>query len=247
MRYQKQIRLIILLFIISINATNLYPQETIEVNPQERVFDANFKERYEGRKFNYEGKKTVGTSTGGSGNYTDFKEKEKNPKIEEENNKNSFNLFKSLGFLNWIFIFALFTAVLYLVYVLLGEESLGLFRRNSDQKIGQPENFTAENIADTDVDSLIEQAENSNDYRLAIRYYYILVLKKLSLKNYIKLEEDKTNAEYFNEIKSQKFSENFAYTSYLYNYIWYGEFFINKEEYTTAKGNFIHLLKKIER
>ncbi len=247
MSYLKQIRYVFFLFIISINIGDLCAQDNTAVKPQERFFETDFKERYSGRKFNYDGQKTVGTSTSGSGNYTNFKDSEKDPKLEEENNKNDINIWQNFRFPNWIFIVALIGAVFYLVYILLGEESLGLFRRNNDQKIEQPENFTAENIADANVDSLIEEAEKSNDYRLAIRYYYILVLKKLSLKNYIKLEEDKTNAEYFNEIKSQKFSKNFAYTSYLYNYIWYGEFFINKEEYTSAKDNFIHLIKKIER
>lgn len=247
MSYKKQILYIFFLFIISINIGGLCAQENAEVKTQERLFEPNFKERYSGRKFNYEGQKIVGTSEGGSGNYTDFKNSEGKPKIEEENDRSDLNIWKNFGSLNWIFILALIIAVFYLVYILLGEQNFSLLRRNSDQKIAQLENFTAENIANADVDSLITKAENSNDYRLAIRYYYILVLKKLSLKNYIKLEEDKTNAEYFNEIKSQNFSENFAYTSYLYNYIWYGEFLINKEEYLSAKGNFIHLIKKIER
>ena len=80
MSFQKPFRYVLFLFIISINTGGLCAQETTEVNIQERLFEPNFKERYSGRKFNYEGKKTVGTSEGGSGNYTDFKESEKDAK-----------------------------------------------------------------------------------------------------------------------------------------------------------------------
>jgi len=237
----------IVLFVVSINIGGLYAQDNSETVSSEKQFETNFKEKYSGRKFNYEGKKTVGNSDGGSGNYTDFKNDEKKPKIDEEDNENDLIVWNDFAFLKWLFILALVIAVLYLVYILLGEQSLGLFKRNGDQKLGESDNFTSENITDTDLISLIKNSEQANDYRLAIRYYYILVLKHLSLKNYIKLEEDKTNAAYYDEIKSHEFSENFAYSSYLYNYIWYGEFLINSTEYNKAKNNFIHLIKKIER
>ena len=247
MAIQNKIYLGIFLFVMSISTANLYAQGNTETQGDKKLFETDFKEKYSGRKFNYEGEKTVGNSKTGSGNYTDFKNDEKKPKIEEEDNENNLFVWNDFAFLNWLFILALVIAVLYLVYILLGEQSFGLFKRNGDQKIGDSENFTTENIADTDLVSLIKIAEQNNDYRLAIRYYYILVLKHLSLKNYIKLEEDKTNAAYYEEIISQNFSENFAYTSYLYNYIWYGEFLINNSDYHKAKDNFIHLIKKIER
>ena len=243
----KHLTFYLFILVFAINTGNQYAQEISKHKAQEKLFDKNFKENYSGRKFNYEGSKTIGTTASRSGDYTDFKNDEKNPNIEEENNRNDPNFGNSFGFLNWIFILALILAVLYLIYILLGEENLGLFKRTGNREIGIPENFTAENIADTDVSSLIAAAERNNDFRLAIRYYYILVLKELSLKDFIKLEEDKTNAEYFNEIQSEKFSENFAYTSYLYNYIWYGEFLINNQEYSKAKDHFIHLIKKIGR
>ena len=59
-------------------------------------------------------------------------------------------------------------------------------------------------------------------------------------------EDDKTNADYLNEIESQKFSKGFAYTSYLYNYIWYGEFPLNTEQYSTAKSNFQNFLNQVK-
>jgi len=80
---------------------------------------------------------------------------------------------------------------------------------------------------------------------LAIRYYYLLTLKTLNLKKYIKFENEKTNAQYLNEISKKPFKNDFAYLQYLYNYIWYGKFSINTNQYNKAKNYFVTLLKRI--
>ena len=136
-------------------------------------------------------------------------------------------------------------AVIFLVYTLLNEGGSGLFSTKQNKKLTSYETITAENIENTDINALIKNAENNNDYRLAIRYYYLLVLKNLSLKNHIKFEDDKTNNDYLNEISNKPFSDKFVYTSYLYTYIWYGEFPLNTEQYAKAKSNFTALLNLV--
>ena len=215
--------------------TPQYPQQI-------RQFDDDFKERYSGNKFIYEGKEIVNKTPSGSGNYEDYKKAEDRRK--ERNNSDSFSI--NLGPLSWLFYLAIALAVIYLVYILLNEGGTGLFSSNGHNKLKTYEEITAENIENTDINSLIISAEKINDFRLAIRYYYLLVLKNLSLKNYIKFEDDKTNSEYLNEIDSKPFSDKFAYTSYLYNYIWYGEFPVDVEQYNKAKGHFITLLNEVK-
>jgi len=209
---------------------------------QIRQFDNDFKDQYSGRKFNYEGKEIVTESQSGSGKYEDYKNGK--PNLKEKNNFDSFSI--NLGPLNWLFYGVLASAVLYLVYILFNEGGAGLFSSNKNRKINNYDEITAENIEITDIHTLIKNAENTNDYRLAIRYYYLLVLKNLSLKNYIKFEDDKTNTEYLNEISSKPFSSKFEYSSYLYNYIWYGEFSLNFEQYNKAKSNFETLLNQVK-
>ena len=48
-----------------------------------------------------------------------------------------------------------------------------------------------------------------------------------------------------NAIASQKFSKDFAYTSYIYNYTWYGEFALDMKQYELAKGSFVQLIKEV--
>ena len=226
--------------VVAINSNMAYA--LVQEPQNERVFEDGFKERYSGKKYDYEGKKAVTQSNHNNGSGSGYSED--SPYLEEENNSNQTSL--NFNPINWIFIIILIAAVLYLAYTLLNDGSSGLFNSRSQKKLANYGEITAENIEHADVQSLINDAENNNDYRLAVRYYYLLVLKTLTIKNYIKFEDDKTNADYLNEIESMKFSKGFAYTSYLYNYIWYGEFPLNTEQYKTAKGNFQDFLNQVK-
>ena len=214
----------------------------IQEPEQIRQFDNDFKDRYSSRKYNYEGKKIVSETPGGSGKYEDYKNGK--PDLKEKNDSDSFSI--NFGLFGWIFYLALAAAIIYLVYILFNEGGSGLFSSKENRKLNNYEEITAENIENADINRLINNAEGANDYRLAIRYYYLLVLKTLSIKNYIKFEDDKTNAEYLNEISTTPFSKEFAYSSYLYNYIWYGEFSLNTADYNKAKNNFVTLLSKVK-
>ena len=51
---------------------------------------------------------------------------------------------------------------------------------------------------------------------------------------------------YAYEIKSVSIREQFSYTSYLYNYIWYGEFDIDNTQFNKAKSAFSQFLNSIK-
>jgi hypothetical protein len=207
-----------------------------------RTFDTDFKDQYSGKKYDYEGKKIITYTEPGSGNYEDYKNKK--PRLREKDNENQFSI--NLGPFSWLFYLALFIAVGFLIYILLNEGGSGWFSSKGHKKIETSEDITSENIQNADINALINRAENDEDYRLAIRYYYLLVLKTLTIKNHIKFEDDKTNADYLNDIKSKPFSSEFEYISYLYNYIWYGEFPLDVQQYTQAKDKFISLLNQVK-
>ncbi|WP_339895971.1 hypothetical protein [uncultured Algibacter sp.] len=238
----KHLHILTFTFLVACTFQVSFGLNPIQTPESIRTFDADFKDRYNSDKFNYKGTEIVTETPAGSGNYDDYKKAEKLRK--ERNNSDSFSM--NLGPLSWLFYLAIVLAVIYLVYILLNEGGTGLFSSNRNKKINTYEEITAENIENTDIQILIKNAENDNDYRLAIRYYYLLVLKTLSLKNHIKFEDDKTNNEYLNEVSDKSFSKDFAYTSYLYNYIWYGEFPLNTDKYDKAKSNFSSFLNQVK-
>lgn len=233
----------VLIVLLLSNSQQLLASNVLQEPEAQHQFEPNFQEKYTGRKYNYEGKETVQSNVypvkGKASKY-----KNVDPKLKEEDNSNQSSI--DLSFINYIYIFVLIIAVLYLLYILFNEGGNGLFVSGKHRKLNDFGEFTSETIQSADVQTLIDQAENNNNFRLAIRYYYILVLKLLSLKNLIRFEENKTNADYLNEIAHLKFSTQFAYTSYLYNYIWYGEFPLNTEQYQTAKQSFKTLLDDMQ-
>lgn len=212
-------------------------------NPEQiRQFDNDFKDRYSGRKYNYDGKKVVNKTETGTGDYADYKNGK--PQRKEKNDSDSITI--DFGPFGWLFYLVLAAAVIYLVYILFNEGGSGLFASNRNKKLNDFEDITAENIEHADIHTLIKNAENDENYRLAVRYYYLLILKTLSLKNLIKFEDDKTNTEYLEEVSAKPFSDKFAYAQYLYNYIWYGKFPVNIAQYTKAKSNFTTLLNLVK-
>ncbi|MBJ7880859.1 hypothetical protein [Gelidibacter salicanalis] len=227
-------------FLLNANAS-LWANSAMQQPQVERQFNDGFKESYSGRKYNYNGTAKTRPSSAHQNHNSEYSEDQ--PYIPEKNPDGfSFN-FKTL---NWVFVFILILAVGYLAYTLLNNGSSKLFSSKNNSQLNPSTDISAKNIAHADIRMRIKNAENTHDYRLAIRYYYLLVLKQLTLKNFITYEDDKTNADYMQAIASQKFSKDFAYTSYIYNYTWYGEFDLDVKQYQLAKQRFVQLIKKVD-
>jgi hypothetical protein len=67
----------------------------------------------------------------------------------------------------------------------------------------------------------------------------------MSEKQIIEWDAEKTNSDYVYEIKNEQFKNNFNYLSYLYNYIWYGEFDIDDVTFEKAKASFEKTIQSI--
>lgn len=102
-------------------------------------------------------------------------------------------------------------------------------------------------IKSKNIKKLIEKALANNDYRLAVRYYYLSILKKLTDAELIHYEFDKTNSEYFSEITSEKINSGFRKVTTLYDYIWYGNFTVTETDFTKAQHAFNSLENQIPK
>jgi len=141
-----------------------------------------------------------------------------------------------------IFYVVLLLLVIYFIFkAVMNKEGKWVFGKSSDKSI-IPITDIENNIHVTDFKSLINRAENEDNYRLAIRYYYLWLLKSLSNAEIIEYDVEKTNSDYFYEIQLESIKEEFSYTSYLYNYIWYGEFNIDQSQFDKAKHAFLKFL-----
>ncbi|HHH55201.1 MAG TPA: DUF4129 domain-containing protein [Bacteroidetes bacterium] len=106
-------------------------------------------------------------------------------------------------------------------------------------------NNDEEIIRKEDIDNLIEKSINEGDFRLAIRYYYLKLLKLLDQNRIIHWEPQKTNYEYLNEVKNPSIKPNFKQFTFWYDYIWYGNYSLKAEEFRDIFEAFQLFFKKI--
>jgi hypothetical protein len=201
---------------------------------------SNLKEKYVGDEFIYEQKKV---STGW---WSRFKQWLNDTFQDLFNLKNQGQAAKATDLAIKIGGVILFLLVAYFIFkAIINKEGTWIFGKSSDKSI-IPVSAVEKNIQTTDFYLLIQDAESNNNYRLAIRYYYLLVLKGLSKAEIIRYDVEKTNSDYSNEISEKLTKEQFSYTVYLYNYIWYGEFDVNHIQFNKAKHAFIQFLNTLE-
>lgn len=93
----------------------------------------------------------------------------------------------------------------------------------------------------------LEKALLNKDYRLAIRIYFIFLIKELSEKKLINWEKEKTNYSYLVEMRNHKYYNEFDETVILYELIWYGKRKINEDDYHKIEPQFKSLVEKIEK
>ncbi len=96
-------------------------------------------------------------------------------------------------------------------------------------------------IRSKNIDKLVDDALTNQDYRLAIRYYYLKVIKGLDESEIIEYQFDKTNSDYISEINNKQLKSHFLKVTFLYEYIWYGNFAVSNSDFSKAQAQFVEL------
>ena len=128
-------------------------------------------------------------------------------------------------------------ATLYVLIKFLMQAPVNSVFKNESQNINDF-TYVEENLNEVNFETLIEDALKEKNYRLATRYLYLKSLKMLTNKDIIEWHFDKTNSEYLNEIKNENTKSVFKRISYIYDYVWYGEFPIDEAVYNKNISDF---------
>lgn len=145
-----------------------------------------------------------------------------------------------------IFYVVVFLLVVYFIFrAIINKEGTWVFGKSSEKNI-VPVTDIESNIHVADFKSLIEIAESEKNYRLAVRYYYLWLLRSLTNAQLIDYDVEKTDSDYLYELQSKTNRDQFSYTSYLYNYIWYGEFDVNTQQFDKAKHAFTTFINNVK-
>ena len=165
---------------------------------------------------------------------------EKESEIDEE----FFN--RSFEFIQWLFLAILAAAVIYLIVT---TKFSNVFNKPTNAPVNE---IITEDTKIEDIGSLeninfasqIANAEENKNYRLAVRLYYLWLIKKLDKSRLIVFHINKTNRQYCDEMRGNKYAIEFEKCTHYYNSVWFGEFQIQEEVYQKITNNYKNLLGK---
>lgn len=136
-----------------------------------------------------------------------------------------------------------FIALAFLIYFLvkyLNSKSGNFFFSKKNKNLAPKSGEIHENIHEINFPELIKKYEAEKDFRFAIRYQFLSVLKALSDRNKILWMPEKTNQDYVSELKDEFSKKQFLDLAYIFDYVWYGEFTISESDYNFYKEKFLN-------
>lgn len=163
------------------------------------------------------------------------KKQEKHVSVKENNDiGNPSNYFEGIGF---IVIALIILGIIFAVFK-------NIEGRN-DSKLHDDINLDEiEDIENVDLKSMFNNSVKQEDYRLALRLKFLVILQKLSSQQIIKWKPDKTNRTYSREIQNNDLQRDFTSVVQIFEKIWYGLFEIDKRSFTVFNDTFEKFLKK---
>jgi hypothetical protein len=140
------------------------------------------------------------------------------------------------SFMGYAAIILLAAAVVFGVMKLLGLDLKILSGKSKPVEV--PYSETPDNIHEINFMEEIDKAVSSGNYRLAVRLFYLRLLKQLNDNGHISWQPEKTNQAYIYEIADLQKRSLFKTLTTQFEYIWYGEFYIDRENFNDVRSGF---------
>ena len=197
----------------------------------------------DGQRRNGSTSKSNSDGDGGSGRYDG---EPNNVEYEEREQDSSYDFspspFQGLGVFGYILLglFGVLIVVL-IVYLFLNIEKKGA-------KVGDAlpiEEVNPVDIPLTELERLLKEAIDNNDYRGAIRIYFIFIIRGLTQKNWIQWQKEKTNIHYLQEMSGHESFGDFSISVSYFELIWYGKREIDADKFKELEPRFKTFLDKL--
>ena len=114
----------------------------------------------------------------------------------------------------------------------------GFFWSKKNKKVHISSGVLHENIHEINFPGIISALEDRKDFRSAVRYQFLFVLKKMSDQKIIQWNPEKTNTDYISEISEDSDRKSYQELSYIFENVWYGEQKITALQYDRLKAKF---------
>jgi hypothetical protein len=142
------------------------------------------------------------------------------------------------GFWTYFWILVLIALVVFAILRLTNSGVSGLFSGKQKKEEDPDASLDDVDIHAIDYERMIAEALEKKDYRLGVRLWFLRTLKLLSDKELLSWKIDKTNSDYFYELSGSSLQDDFGKVSFVYDYIWYGEFPVDDNLYRDAEAKF---------
>lgn len=154
-----------------------------------------------------------------------------------------------LLFLKWFFIIGGVVLVAFLLYRFIGEGNIFDVR---SRKLGLTSeeidlNNIEENLETAELDPIIKKAIAAKNFPLAIRLYYLAILKELTLAGAIVWKKDKTNRIYVQEMQPHPLMETFRTITAIFERVWYGDTPLDETGFQSIQPAFQNLLTETRK
>lgn len=100
-------------------------------------------------------------------------------------------------------------------------------------------------IQKSDLDGMLEKSVREGNFRHALRYQFLKTLFMLGQKGILKLSNEKTDYQYMQELLGRPYATTFAKLSSQYEYVWFGGFEINRDQFRALQQQHAEFLKTI--
>ncbi len=179
----------------------------------------------------------------------DYEETYKEPrKMDRQRNERNIGLkpLVNAGVMKGFLIVLIIALLSFLLFLIL-KNAFGFFSEKvPDQKLVSVVESLEENIHDVDFEKLLQQATDSKQFQLAIRIFYLKIIKSLSDRELIKWRKNKTNGHYVREMGQHKTGAEFGLLTRIYEQAWFSTHEVDEEGYGFVSQYFIKYLKSLD-
>ena len=178
--------------------------------------------------------------------YTEKQAEQKKDDEDKAENIQPINLPWAAKLLQPLFYVLIIGIIALLIYLVVRNASSLTYRLKKDSLTSEDIAKPIENIEELDVNRLLQDALATGNLKLAVRLYYLALLKKLHEAGIIDWKKDKTNRDYLDELLSRNYQyDEIRQLTRAYEEVWYGDHTISRELFDKISMRFESVREQI--
>lgn len=116
---------------------------------------------------------------------------------------------------------------------------------NTAELLGLSLEDIEENFQELALEDFIRNAIERKEFALAIRLYYLAVLKELAAQELIRWKKDKTNLDYIREMRPTELGAPFREITRIFEWAWYGQQPVSEADFNLLEPKMKFFLQQV--